>query len=159
MSDGPAETRALWTNADFETMGWHDNAVHAIALEPAADHPGSVLLDIDYIVEWGPCPVPGGRLSFWVSPATLVFHQAWDLVTDIDLQGWSFQLAIGSIERSGPDEHGSFGWVVAGDLFSMSFRADGFTQYLRRAPVYTSGQRLPVQDRGGLSFDQHAYTG
>ena len=34
MSTGPAVSKALWTDADFETMGWHDNAVHAIALEP-----------------------------------------------------------------------------------------------------------------------------
>jgi len=44
--------KTVWTDADFETMGWHDNAVHAIAVEPAPPHPGSLLLDIDYIVEW-----------------------------------------------------------------------------------------------------------
>jgi len=159
MSTGPAVSKALWTDADFETMGWHDNAVHAIALEPAEDHPGSILLDIDYIVEWGPCSVPGGSLSFWVSPATLIFHQAWDLITDISLQGWGFQLAIGAIERSGPDEHGFFDWVVTGDLFSMRFSAAGFTQYLRRAPIFVPRQRLSVDERGGLSFDQHGYDG
>jgi hypothetical protein len=159
MSTEPAVAKPLWTDADFETMGWHDNAVHAIALEPAPDDPGSLLLDIDYITEWGPCAVPGGPLTFWVCPATLVFHQAWDLVTDIDLQGWSFQLSISAIERSGPDEHGYFGWVVDGDLFTMRFQAKGFTQYLRRAPIQTSCQRLPVHDRGGLSFDERGYTG
>ena len=158
MSDGLAVTKTIWTDADFAAMGWHDNAVHAIALEPALPHPGSLLLDIDYIVEWGPCPVPRGPLSFWVCPATLIFHRAWDLVTDINLQGWAFQLAIGAIERSGPDEHGSFDWTVEGDLFTMSLRAAGYTQYLRRAPVYVPYQRLSVEERGGLSFDQHGYT-
>lgn len=157
MSTGPAVTRTLWTDADFEEMGWHDNAVHAIALEPAPNDPGSLLLDIDYILEWVPCAVPGRSLSFWVCPATLVFHQAWDLITDIDLTGWSFQLSIGAIERSGPDEHGSFDWTLAGDLFTMSLRAPGFTQYLRRAPIHTPGQRLSIEERGGLSFDQHGY--
>jgi hypothetical protein len=157
MSNGPAVTKTLWTDADFDTMGWHDNAVHAIALKPAPNDPGSLLLDIDYIVEWGPCAVPGGSLSFWVCPATLVFHRAWDLVTDVNLQGWSFQLSIGAIERTGPDEHGYFGWALAGDLFTMSLRATGFTQYLRRAPIHTPRQRLSVQERGGLSFDQHGY--
>jgi hypothetical protein len=32
-------------------MGWHDNAVHAIALEPAPGDPGSLLLDIDHVLE------------------------------------------------------------------------------------------------------------
>jgi len=157
MSTGPIVTKALWTDADFDAMGWHDNAVHAIALEPAPDDPGSLLLDIDYIVEWEPCAVPQGLLSFWICPATLIFHQAWDLITDINLQGWSFQLCIGSLERSGPDQHGYFDWVLAGDLFSMKFQARGFTQYLRQAPIYTSSQRLSLHERGGLSFAQHGY--
>ena len=29
MSDGPAVTKTVWTDADFPSMGWHDNAVHA----------------------------------------------------------------------------------------------------------------------------------
>jgi hypothetical protein len=39
----------------------------------------------------------------------------------------------------------------------MSLRARGFTQYLRRAPVYVPYQRLPVEERGGLSFEQRGY--
>lgn len=159
MSTEPTVAKAVWTDADFDGMGWHDNAVHAIALEPAQNDPGSLLLDIDYITEWGPCAVPGGLLTFWVSPATLVFHQAWDLVTDIDLRGWSFQPSISAIERSRSDTHRYFDWVIAGDLFTMRFGATGFTQYLRHAPVHTSRQRLPVHDRGGLSFGQRGYTG
>jgi hypothetical protein len=157
MSDRPAVAKAVWTDADFEAMGWHDNAVHAIAVEPAPPHPGSLLLDIDYIVEWVRRPEPGGLLSSWVCPATLVFHQAWDLVTDINLQGWSFQLSIGAIERSAAGEHGLFSWTIGGDLFTMSFSAAGFTQYLRRAPIYVPGQRLSVEERGGLSFGQQGY--
>jgi len=152
MSDGPTVTKTVCTDADFEAMGWHDNAVHAMAVEPAPPHPGSLLLDIDHIVEWGPCPGAVRRKS-----ASLVFHQAWDLVTDINLQGWSFQLSIGAIERSGPDEHGFFAWTIQGDLFTMTLRAAGFTQYLRRAPIYLPRQRLSAEERGGLSFDQHGY--
>jgi len=32
MSDGLAVAKTVWTDADFAAMGWHDNAVHAIAL-------------------------------------------------------------------------------------------------------------------------------
>ncbi|MGH3163160.1 MAG: hypothetical protein ACRDOC_14855 [Streptosporangiaceae bacterium] len=31
--------KTVWTDADFDAMGWHDNAVHAVALEPAPSHP------------------------------------------------------------------------------------------------------------------------
>jgi len=60
MSTGLEVTKALWTDADFVVMGWHDNAVHAIALEPAPEDPGCLLLDIDYIVQWESCAVPRG---------------------------------------------------------------------------------------------------
>jgi hypothetical protein len=45
MSTGPAVAKTVWTE-------WHDNAVHAVALEPALPDPGRLLLDLDYIVEW-----------------------------------------------------------------------------------------------------------
>jgi hypothetical protein len=41
-----AVAKAVWTQADFDAMGWHDNAVRAVALEPVPDHPGR-LLDLD----------------------------------------------------------------------------------------------------------------
>jgi hypothetical protein len=120
-------------------MSWHDNAVHAVALEPAQDHPGRLLLDIDYILEG-------------------ILPRAWDLTTDINLQGWSFQLFLDAIERSGPDEHGFFEWTLAGDHFSIGLSAPGFTQYLRRAPTRSPRYWLSVQERGGFSFGQEGYT-
>jgi hypothetical protein len=42
--------------------------------------------------------------------------------------------------------------------FTIELGAPGFTQYLRRPPVYTSGHRLTVEERGGFSFDRQAYT-
>ncbi len=82
---------------------------------------------------------------------------AWDLTADIDLQGWSFQLSLDAIGRSGPDEHGNFEWTLAGDLFTIGLRASGFTQYLRQAPIHSPRQRLSVDERGGLSFGQRGY--
>lgn len=95
-------------------MGWHDNAVHAVALEPVPDHPGRLLLDLDYIIEWVAAEPPATTLSFWICPATLVFARAWDLTADINLQGWGFQLFLNAlflnaISRSGPDERGDLG--------------------------------------------------
>ena len=147
MSTGPAVAKTVWTDADFDTMSWHDNAVHAVALEPAQAHPGRLLLDIDYILEGILPEAPATTLSFWICPATLVFDRAWDLTTDINLQGWSFQLFLDAIERAGPDERGFFEWTLAGDHFSIGLSAPGFTQYLRHAPIRSPGYWLSVDER------------
>ena len=158
MSTGPAVVKTVWTDADFDAMDWHDNAIHAVALEPVPNHPGRLLLDLDYIVEWVAPEAPATTLSFWICPATLVFDPAWDLTTDIDLRGWSFQLSLDAITRSGPDERGFSDWSLSGDNFSIALSARGFTQYLRRPPIHSPGWFLTAGERGGLSFDQRGYT-
>jgi hypothetical protein len=57
-STEPTVAKTIWTDADFDAMSWHDNAVHAVAFEPQPSDPRRLLLDIDYIVEWVP---PGSR--------------------------------------------------------------------------------------------------
>jgi hypothetical protein len=158
VSTGPAVAKTVWTEADFDAMSWHDNAVHAVALEPVPGHPGRLLLDLDYIVEWVPAEPPSTALSFWICPATLVFDRAWDLTADINLQGWSFQLFLNAISRSGPDERGWSGWTLAGDHFTIGLSAPGFTQYLRRPPARSPGPLLSVEDRGGFSFARESYS-
>ena len=76
VSTPPPVTRTILTEADYSTMNWHDNAVHAIAWEPLPDNPGRLLLDIDYILQWVAPEPPTATLSFWISPATLVFDPA-----------------------------------------------------------------------------------
>ena len=120
--------------------------------------PGRLLLDIDYLVEWLP-PDPGTRLlSVMVSPATLVFDNASDVVANIDMTGWGFQPSILDLEREGPSEHGIWTWKLNGDLFDISVQSRGFTQYLRREPVWSRGQRLSVEERGGLSFAEQGFS-
>src|SRR5262245_14359103 len=121
----PMAVRDISTEAAFGSLSWHDFRIDAIAIEPLPDYPGWLLLDIDYLVEWQ-LPDPANRqLAFMISPATLVFDQAWDLVTDIDLSGWGFQLSILEVERDGPDERGASTWKLAGDLFELSIGSRG----------------------------------
>jgi hypothetical protein len=150
---------AVWTDADFDAMNWHDAAVHAIAVGPAPPDPGRLLVDLDYVVERAPAEAPGAGPGFWVCPATLVFGPARDLAADINLPGPSFEPSLDALRRSGPDEDGLFTWNLVGRLFSIGLRASGFTQYLRRAPVRSPRPRLTPDDRGGLSFDQRGYAG
>ena len=111
-----------------------------------------------YIVEGVLPQAPATTLSFWICPATLVFDRASDLTTDINMQGWSFQLFLDAIERSGPDEHGDFEWILSGDHLSIGLSAPGFTQYLRRAPIHTPRYWLSADERRGFSFDQRGYS-
>lgn len=159
MSAGPAVAKAVWTDADFEAMTWHDAAVHALAVEPAPPGPGRLLVDLDFVVERVPAEPPGAAPGFWVCPATLVFGPARDLAADINLPGPSFEPSLDAIWRSGPDEDGLFTWNLVGRLFSVGLRAGGFAQYLRRAPVRSPRPRLTPGERGGLSFDQRGYAG
>ena len=154
----PSVPGTILTEADYGTMSWHDNAVHAIAWEPLSDNPGRLLLDIDYILQGVAPEPPATTLSFWISPATLVFDPAWDLITDIDRTGWSFQLSLNAIRRSEPDERGNYDWTLEGDGITITLGAPGFTQYLRRPPVLCSRYILSVEERGGFGFDRCGYT-
>ena len=86
--------QAIWTEADFDVMGWHDVALHAIAIEPDHPHPGRLALDIDYLLKWVPPESSASAFRFWISPATLVFDQASDLVVDLDCTGRSFEPSV-----------------------------------------------------------------
>ena len=156
MSTGPTFFKADWTDADFDQMGWHDCAVHALAFE-TAPYCQRLLVDLDYIVERVPPEGPAGAAGFWVCPATLVFGEARDLAADVNRPGPGFELILDAIRRSGPDEDGTFVWNLVGRLFSIGLRASGFTPYLRRAPVCAAGPRLSAGERGGLSFDERGY--
>ena len=81
MSDaGAAPERRIWTEADFEQMGWHDCAVHALAFRPERFE---LRLDLDYILEWVAPTEPGGPFTFRVAPATLVFHNVSGVTADL----------------------------------------------------------------------------
>ncbi len=41
-----------WTEADFESLNFHDIHVHAIAIAESEQGTGRLTLDIDYILEW-----------------------------------------------------------------------------------------------------------
>lgn len=132
-------------------------AVHAVAAEPAPPHPGRLVLDLDYIIEWIKPTPPATAYAFWLCPATLVFDAAADLVVDLGLVGRALELAIDRVERSKPDQHGWREWTIAGHEFTITLRASGFTQYLRHRPIRTSGQRLTVHERGGIGFEEQGF--
>jgi hypothetical protein len=150
--------KSVCTHADFDRMGWHDAAVHAVAVEPASPHPGRLLLDLDYIIEWIDPTPPETSYEFWLCPATLAFDAAADLRADLSRVGLAFEPAIDQVVRSEPYEHGIRDSTIAGHEFTITLRARGFAQYLPRRPTRARGQRLSVQDRGGISFEEPGFS-
>ncbi|MEI6620847.1 MAG: hypothetical protein WCP28_02940 [Actinomycetes bacterium] len=146
----PQVRQTQFSEVDLSQVSWHDNAVHAFAFEPEPSS-GTLMLDIDHIVQWIK-PVGGAEAySFWICPATLVLPDAFDLKLNVDPIG--YDLAIVDCDVDGPDDRGIYTWGLVGNYFELRLRSTGFRQYLRRPPTNSTRQRLAVAERGGISFD------
>lgn len=155
----PGISKGIWTEADFDVMGWHDAAVHGVATRPEDDHTGRLLVDLDYIVEWVPPSDGETNFSFWIVPATLVFEHAWDLTLQIDLLGSAgLELQLDAIIRTPGRPVGSASiWTLEGHNFTLAVTSEGYRQHLRKAPIWSPIQRLDATQRGGISFDETSY--
>jgi hypothetical protein len=146
----------IWTEQDFDQMGWHDSQIYAVSFVPESFE---FVIDLDYILCWvNPIP-PETYFGFWVSPATLVFENVHSLVFDIE--SYDCGLEIESLQRHNPkmpinaefiqrDEEWT--WTIGCQQGEISLRSIGYKQYIRSAPVYGRGQALDLATRGGYSF-------
>lgn len=148
-------SKSVWSDADFEEMGWHDATIHGVYLQQTDAVLPRLLLDLDYIVRWvHPLP-PEEYFSFWLSPATLAFEDVWDL--EGDLAGADLQ--IDTLHRLAPDDGREDLplWHIEGHAFDLKFRASSYRQYFRRPPRLNSRLMLSPTARGGCSFDEVAF--
>jgi hypothetical protein len=141
--------KCVWSDEDYDVMGWHDATVHALALDwdradPASGQGATLLLDIDYIVSW---IHTDGPYRFEVAPATLVFEDVWNLSGDLDVSAGG-PLQMLALNRTGDGE-----WEFDGVGFSLGFRAPGFRQHFRSQPI-ANGERQTLSEarRGGPCF-------
>jgi hypothetical protein len=141
----------VWTDRDFEFMGWHDATVHGLVFR---SHNASFVLDLDYILKWIEPEPPESFYSFWVAPATLAFENVSEL--EITIQTSLPQLTLFGIERD--DEQPvpnkrlkSWRYILDADQGTITFRATGFTQKFRNLPVFTRQQSLTEQERGDFN--------
>ena len=152
----------LWTEADFEQMGWHDARIHAVAF---ASEAFEFALDIDYILQWIQ-PAEDEFYRFWVAPATLVFENVHDVKFDLE----PFEaVEIADLRRDDPQpprnaqfigRDTEWRWVVETHQGEISLRAIGYKQHIRREPVFGRAQSLDIAARGGYSFHRgrdHVY--
>jgi len=145
----------IWTEADFDVMGWHDATVRAVAFLLESYE---FSLDIDHIFKWIPPERNDDGYRFVVAPSTLVFHNVYQLSCDLEL---NFDVQIEDVNRADarvPRNAEHVGkstewlWTFGIRGGSVSFRATGFDQYVRRQPMLVSRQSLSLDERGGLSF-------
>lgn len=151
--------KATWTDADFEVMGWHDCRVHAVSVGVRDDaFPWNrVLLDLDYIVKWVDPARGRQHFSFWITPATLVFDEAWDISGQLDPM--NDLLEIADLHRlDPPDDNPDPLWHIEGQNFDLRLRAPAYTQYLRKPPIHSTAQYVTQRERGGLSFAELSFT-
>lgn len=145
----------VWTEADFKEMGWHDSRIYALRFLPEKHE---FVLDIDYILQWNH-PLPGkNTFSFWVSPATLVFENVYDLGFDIGSS--TGNLEIDSILRTNEkiprnsefiDKDQEWEWIISCQEGEIKFNSVGYKMYVRTAPLF-GGQEVPVDVRGESNF-------
>ena len=147
----------VWTEADFERMGWHDVAVYAFAYQAQN---WEFLLDLDYILQWVD-PLEGELgYQFTTAPATLVFADVGSIRIDLEpLSGFEIE----NISRSDPQTRAlpdgtsskvHWLWTIDFQEGEITFRSTGYAQYIRRNPILSTRQSLTAAERGGLSFER-----
>ena len=135
----------LWTDADFEKMGWHDNKVHQINLATDLE------LDIDYIFKWNEPDVEGLPFTFWISPATLVFKDVKKLRFNFFFLYDDFEIEDIECEE---DDDGTYRWTIITLQGSMEFNATSYEQFIRQPPFFTFGQVLSYPERNGSTLER-----
>ena len=154
-------TDRVWSDAEYDAMSWHDNAIHGIRFIEGQDGCGELVLDIDYILEWIKVE---NHFTFRCQPATLTFHGVSDPRMTIDYASQSAGLtpfSIDGIERRSEQRVGYVAhiWKIpinwpAGEI---TFEATGFEQRSQvEARVSTAGALKPTE-RGDESLNQQIH--
>ncbi len=140
---------------DFRELSWHDVVIHGFATsnemisrsdeEPRFESQ-ELLFDIDYVLNWRDV-YNDGRPDFWISPATLVFAEVYNLNVNFVSKSGGPLLVIYTVGREGHR------WTISLDEGQFAFDSAGFKQYIRREPILESHfTYLSDSERGGFSF-------
>lgn len=155
--------KTIWTQDDFEQMGWHDCSIYGLNFLPVDDMGTTHLVfDIDYIFKWVKPVPPKQSFSFWIAPCTLVFKDTYGLVINIDRKGGTTDmLEIADLYLTNKHEQEKNKWIYEWniDLHEgyINFKSLGFDQIVRQKPIFTDVQILTLNERNGISFDMTPY--
>lgn len=135
----------IWTESDFEQMGWHDSTIYGIKLAE------NLMLDIDYIFQWNQPEIEGLPYTFFIAPCTLIFDEpqglGFELIQSFDNK-W---IEIEDIEKEAIGN--GFRWTIITQQGDISFTSPTFRQIVRQQPSFQFFQAVPYDERGGISFD------
>lgn len=152
--------KGIWTQDDFDVMGWHDSNIYGFAIEKAGQFTGDLVFDIDYIFQWVDPVAPAKNFSFWVSPCTLVFKDSFDLVMNIETGSYALEwLEIADIEllstKGDSANKQQFEWRIDLQLGEILVSSYGYEQIVRKEPKHINSQVLDLEDRGGICFERN----
>jgi hypothetical protein len=145
-------TDQVWTDADYDTMSWHDAAVHGLRFIEGEHGTGEFVLDIDYILEW----IPVGQVfQVRVQPATLTFRGVFGLKLSLDYASCSAgftPFSIHGIERRSEQRTGYIAqmWNIPINFprGEIMFEAKDFEQRSRGQSRLTYAAALTPEERG-----------
>lgn len=134
----------IWTEADFDTMGWHDATIYGMKLD------GDLSFDMDYIFKWNQPEVEYFQFTFFVAPCTLIFRDVQELSFELIQPLYDNRMEIDDIELEVTD--GRHYYTIITQQGHISFSASGYTQTVRMYPSFQLSQTIAFDERGGISF-------
>ena len=143
----PALTTS-WTEADFDSLGWHDVRVHGFRILEGEHGTGQLWLDLDYILDWI-CPATDREAyRFRIAPAVLRFRDVDSLRFELDYATPTAAMgpfSLAGVERESVAYGGgysSFRWKldINWPSGSISFESPGFAQELTGPVLETDSQ-------------------
>ncbi len=136
------DVKNIWTDKDFEEMGWHDSHIYSILFP---DESLKLVLDIDYVFKWV-LNEETGFYNFLVSPCCLTFMDVLSLKIDIDFEN-SIGLSIEDINRSNPRLYPNgkdikWDYSIITDIGDITFVSSGYIQEVKTQPIFSQSQIL-----------------
>ncbi|HMG66707.1 MAG TPA: hypothetical protein VK588_03440 [Chitinophagaceae bacterium] len=140
------QVKPLWTEADFESMSWHDSRLYSISFP---NEKLKMTFDIDYLFKWEINKIDN-LYNFWVSPCDLIFSDVLNLEINFDFKN-TVGLYIDNIARF--NSRASFNeqkiiwhYKITTDKGIISFEGTEFIQIVKKQPILTNSQVLDRKD-------------
>ena len=134
----------IWTDADFEILGWHDSLIYAFKIDQ------DLYFDIDYIFKWVQ-PNQDNWFSFWVAPCTLVFKTPVRFSFNLESNEFYNYIEIADLHRQ-INQNGKTEWRIETHIGDILIETENFKQIVRRPPTLQTGQQIISEERGEVSF-------
>lgn len=135
----------IWTESDFEKMGWHDCPIYAMKFDD------NVIFDLDYLFKWNESKVEGMPFTFWISPATLIFENVTLFKVNFIMD---FVNGLEIYEISKSTLYNTTEWNIETQEGTITIHSNSFKQIIRRKPTLQFSQCLSDDERGENYFSE-----